>query len=147
MLGVEEAGDIQIRADVLNDDVRRVAPTADGDVAVGEGKPFECRRVGASNNLDAGAHRMREPRRIQGLRAIEVGANLLGNLLLSLCGAIGELRSQRRSRAGVDAERCRSLRPETKEVVCNLVEHSERIGLSGGRGNGRGLTRTSGQQP
>ena len=57
MVAVEEARDVEIGADVLNHDVRRVAPAADGDVAVGQREAFERRGVGAAHDLDAGARR------------------------------------------------------------------------------------------
>src|SRR6185503_8549244 len=38
MLGVEKSGNVEICANVLNDDVRRVAPATDGHIAVGEGE-------------------------------------------------------------------------------------------------------------
>ena len=60
MIAVEEARDVEIRADVLNDDVRRVAPAADGDVAVRQREAFERRGVGAAHDLDAGARGMRQ---------------------------------------------------------------------------------------
>ena len=61
MVAVEEARNVEIRADVLNDDVRRVAPAADGDVAVRQREPFERRRVRAAHDFDAGARRVRQP--------------------------------------------------------------------------------------
>ncbi len=57
MIAVEEARDVEIGADVLDDDVRRVAPAADRDVAVGEREALERRRIGAAHDLDAGARR------------------------------------------------------------------------------------------
>ena len=60
MIAVEEARDVEIGADVLDDDVRRVAPAADGDVAVRQREALERRGVGAAHDLDAGARRVRE---------------------------------------------------------------------------------------
>ena len=117
MIAVEEARDVEIGADVLNDDVRRVAPAADRDVAVGQREAFERRRIGAAHDLDAGARGMREAARVEGVDALQVGANLRRHPLLSLRGAIGQLRSKRRPRAGVDAERGRALRQQAKEIV------------------------------
>ena len=66
VIAVEEAGDVEIRADVLDDDVRRVAPAADGDVAVGEREALERRRVGAADDFHAGAHGVREAAGVEG---------------------------------------------------------------------------------
>ena len=41
MVAVEEARDVEIRADVLDDDVGRVAPAADSDVAVRQREAVE----------------------------------------------------------------------------------------------------------
>ena len=49
-------------------------------------------------------------------------ANLRRQTLLSLRGAIGELRSQRRPRAGVDAERRRALGLQSQQIVGHAVE-------------------------
>ena len=129
MIAVEEARDVEIGADVLDDDVRRVAPAADRDVAVRQREAFERRRIGAAHDLDAGARRVREARRVEGVDALQVGAHLRRQALLPLRGAIGELRSQRRPRAGVDAERGRALGQEAQEVVGDAVEQRERVAV------------------
>ena len=59
MIAVEESRHIEIGADVLDHHVRRVAPAADGDVAIRQRKAFERRRVRAAHDLDARARRMR----------------------------------------------------------------------------------------
>ena len=102
MLGVEKPRDIEIRADVLNDHIGRVAPASDGHIAVGEREPFERRCIGASNDLDAGARGVGEPGRVEGVDPRQVGAKLVRDLLLSLRRAIAELR-----RAGRLVRRCR----------------------------------------
>ena len=138
MIAIEEARDVEIGADVLNDDIRRVAPAANRDVAVGKRETFERRRIGASHNLEAGAHRMREAARVEGVDALQVGAKLLRDPLLPFGGSIGELGSKRRSRAGVDAQRGRALRQQAKQIVGNPVEQRERLALvCAGRERGR----------
>ena len=138
MIAVQEARDVEIGADVLNDDIRRVAPAANRDVAVGERETFERRRIGTSHDLEAGAHRMREAARVEGVDALQVGAKLLRHPLLPLGGAIGELGSKSRSRAGVDAKRGRALRQQAKKIVGDPVEQRERVGLvCSGRERGR----------
>ncbi len=57
VIAVQEARDVEIRADVLDHDVRRVAPAADRDVAVGKREAFERRGVRTAHDLDAGARR------------------------------------------------------------------------------------------
>ena len=77
MIAVEEARDVEIRADVLDDDVRRVAPAADGDVAVGEREALERGRVRAAHDLDAGARRRARGRfASNALTPLQVGADL-----------------------------------------------------------------------
>ena len=84
MVAIQEARDVEIRTHVLNDDIRRVAPAANGDVAIRKREPFERRRIGTSYHLDAGAQCMREAGRVEGVDAVQVGANLLREALLSL---------------------------------------------------------------
>ena len=60
MIAVEEARDVEIGADVLDHHIRRVAPAADGDVAVWQRKAVGRDLIGAAHDLDAGASRMRE---------------------------------------------------------------------------------------
>ncbi len=57
MVGVEELGRVEIGADVLDHDIGRVAPAADGDVAIGQSEALECGLVGAAHHFDAGPHR------------------------------------------------------------------------------------------
>ncbi len=103
MLGVEEARHVEIGADVLDHDVGRVAPAADGDVAVGEGEAFERRRVGALHDFHAGARRMVERGRVDGIGAGEIGTDRLRNTLLASGRAVGELGTERGMLALVDA--------------------------------------------
>ena len=116
MLGVEKPRDIEIRADVLNDHIGRVAPASDGHIAVGEREPLERRRIGAPNDLDAGAGGVGEPGRVEGVDPLQVRTKLARDPLLSLRRAIAELRSKGRSRAGVDAKRRRALRRERRRL-------------------------------
>ena len=84
MVAVEESGDVEIRADVLDHDVGRVAPAADGDVAVRKREALERDRVCAPNHFDAGARGVREPRGVDRADALQVRAHLAGNPLLAL---------------------------------------------------------------
>ena len=138
VVAVEESRDVEIRADVLDDDVGGVAPAADGDVAIGEREALECGGVRAAHDVDAGAGGVREPLRVERLRSIQVSPDLCRGALLPGFGAIGQLRAQARARAGVDPERCRAFGPELHQVVRHLVEQLERVGVAGrGRTSGR----------
>ena len=74
MLGVEEARHVEIGADVLDHDVRRVAPAADRDVAIGQGEAFERGAIGAAHDFDAGARRVGEAGGVDRFGAGEIGA-------------------------------------------------------------------------
>ena len=63
MIAVEESRDVEIGADVLDHHVRRVAPAADGDVAVRQRETFERGLIRASHDLDAGARGVARVRR------------------------------------------------------------------------------------
>src|SRR5438045_2882208 len=136
MIAVEETRDVEISADVLDDDIRRVAPASDRDVAVRQREAFERCRVRAFHHLEARARGVRESARVEGVESLQVCAKLSGDLLLARGGAIGQLGSKSRSRTGVDAERRRALRLEAKKAVSKRVEQRARIGF-GRRGRGR----------
>jgi hypothetical protein len=104
MLAVEKAWHVEIGADVLDDDVRRVAPATDRYVAVRQGESLERRRIRAANDVDARTHVMRQARGIQGVRSLETALEMHHDLLLAGSGAIAELTAKRCSRTRIDAE-------------------------------------------
>ena len=77
VIGVERARRVDIGADILDHDIRRVAPAADGDVAIGQGETLERGRIGASDNLDAGADREGSADSVDCFGAGEVGLSVL----------------------------------------------------------------------
>ena len=118
MIAVEESGNVQVGADVLDDDVRRVAPASDRDVAIRERESLERRRVRAAHHLEAGAGGVRQTRRCR--------RRLTRARSARSCAAIrcwpsadrsASCDAKRRSRTGVDAQRRRALRRETQQVV------------------------------
>jgi len=59
VVGIQKARHIEIRADILDHDIRRVAPRTHRDVAIGQRKPVERRAIGAFDDGQAGArHRI-----------------------------------------------------------------------------------------
>ncbi len=122
MIGIEETRDVEIGADILDDDVRRVAPAADGDVAIRKRETVERCRIRAPHDLEAGARRVREAARVEGVDAIEIHPKLFRQTPLALRGAIGEHGSQCGSRAGVDAQRGRLLWLQANEIFSHLIE-------------------------
>ena len=91
MVAVEESRDVEIRTNVLDHDVGRVAPSADRDVAVWQPEAFGRESIGAADHLDAGARRVRERRRVDRPDKRQVVAHLAGKPLLSLRRPIGQL--------------------------------------------------------
>ena len=74
MVGVEEARHVEIGADILDDDIGRVAPAADRDVAIGQREAVERGAIGAARprrwcGSSGRARRCRSPRRGRGRRA------------------------------------------------------------------------------
>src|SRR3546814_19899606 len=55
MVAVEEFRNVEIGADILDHHVRRVAPTADRDVAIGQREARERDVIGAFDDREAGA--------------------------------------------------------------------------------------------
>ena len=133
MLAVEEARNVEIRADVLDHGVRRVAPAADGDVAIRQREAFERGGIGASNDFDARARRMRELRHIDRVDAVEIGADDVGDVLSTAGRAIHELRAECRSSAGIETELCCDFWKEARQVLADIAQQSERVGVSGRR--------------
>ena len=131
MIAIEEARHVEIGADILDDDIRRVAPASDGHVAVRERESLERRRIRAANHLDARARAMGEPRRVHGVGPLEIARELRRDPLLSRGGAIGELGAKRRSCPGVDTQGRRALRKQAEEIFAKLVEQGARIRLDG----------------
>ena len=104
MIGIEEPRDVEIGADILDDDVRRVAPAPDRHVAIWKRETVERRRVRAPHYLEGGTRCVREAARVEGVDAIQVYSKLVRQAPLALRGAIGEHGSQCGSRSGVDAQ-------------------------------------------
>jgi hypothetical protein len=77
---------------------------------------------------------MRQPRRVNGLEAIEILANLAGDALLTLPRPITELGSKRGSSSCIDAKRGRTLWLKSEKVVGNAIEQRAHIGLRVGCG-------------
>ena len=72
MVAVEEARDVEIGADVLDDHIGRVAPAPNRYIAVREREPCERRRIRASNDLETGARGMRKPGDVEGVGPLQV---------------------------------------------------------------------------
>ena len=100
----------RVRTDVLNDDIGRVAPAADCNIAVWEGESCERRCICAPNHFNAGACGVRERGCVEGVDPLQVGTDLARDPLLSLCRAIDELRSKGCALPDVDAKRRRGVR-------------------------------------
>ena len=116
VVAVEKSRHVEVGADVLDDDVRRVAPAADGHVAIGQREAFERGRVGAPHDLDAGPRRA-TGRRVDGLDPGEVVADLLREPLLP--AAI----DRRAANAATPSRRCR----------CPATSRSPARGAAGSR--------------
>src|SRR4029077_19123577 len=107
MIAVEESRDVEVCADVLDHDIRRVAPAPYRDIAIGQRESFHRLPIRAANHFEACSRRMREARRIERVDSLQISAELILDLLLALRGSIAELRTKGRPRARVDSERCR----------------------------------------
>ena len=75
---------------------------------------------------------MRERRGVERPDALEVFPHLARNPSLPFRRAVGQLRSQLRAVAGVDAERGGALRRETKQIRGNPIDELEHFGLRSG---------------
>jgi hypothetical protein len=110
MVRVEELGRIQVSADILDYDVWRIAPAADGNVAIRQRKALKRGGIGAAHNVDTGAYREGQGGSVERLGARDVARESRGNMPLTCRGTVAQTVAKRRSRAGVDAERRRAFR-------------------------------------
>jgi hypothetical protein len=129
MLGVQEPGHVEVGADVLDDHVWRLAPAADGHVAVGQGEAFERGRVRGPDHGGARSGRVRQSGDVDRVDAREVGADPVGTLLLPGDRTVPELRAQLGVSALVEPERCRRLRHQPQQVLADRVEQLRRLGF------------------
>jgi len=81
MIGVEELRRVDVRADVLDDDIGCVAPCIAGDrrIAIRKGQAFELGSIGIFHDLDAGPYREGQIRRVERFDPRKVGADSLGD--------------------------------------------------------------------
>ena len=147
MLRVEEPRDVEIRADVLNDDIGRVAPAADGDVTVGQCETGERDLVGAFHHRHARARRVGQVRGVDRIHASQIRAKRGGDAVLSGGRAVAELGSQRPALILVNPERRRAFRRELQQVFGDFLEQSghECLFLNG-IGGGAGFARAAWQK-
>jgi hypothetical protein len=122
VVAVQEPRDIEVCPHILYHHVRRVAPAADGDIAVGQRETLQCGRIGAPHHGHAGAHHMREPRRVDGVDPLEIPLDLPSQPRLPLGGAIEEAGPQAGPGAGIEAERGRGFREQAEQALGELVE-------------------------
>ena len=143
VLGIEEPRDVEEGAHVLDHHVGRVAPPADGDVAIREREAVERDAVRRLHDLDGGPGRVRlEGARVDRLGLGQVGTEQRRQGVLTGPAAIGELRPQRRARVGVEAQRGGGFRRPRQQALANRVEDGLGGVLAGG--NGRFLGRRHG---
>ncbi len=129
VLGVEESRDVEIRADVLNDDVGRVAPAADSHVAVRQRETVERDVVGALHHRDTGARPVRKVRRVDRIEPGEIRANRGGNAVLSGGRSVAEPGTEILALTLINAERGRTFREEPQQVLGDVLEQSGHLRL------------------
>ena len=129
VFGVEEPRDVEIRADVLNDHVGRVAPAADSHVAVRQRETVERDVVGAFHHRDTGTRRRKKGRRVDRIQPGEIRANRGGNAVLSGGRSVAEPGTQRLALTLINAERGRAFREEPQQVLGDVLEQSGHLRL------------------
>ena len=109
MLLVEQARNLEERARVLGDHVRRVAVRPvrieQRDVAVRKGESLEREFVRRAHDVHVDARGGTQRAEVDGLQSIEPARGAFRDGPLARGRAIGELRLERGAFAGVDAER------------------------------------------
>ena len=132
VIGVEEVGRVDVRADVLDHDVGRVAIAADGNVAVREGEALERGAVGAADGVDACAHGEGEAGFVDRFDARQVGLHRGGDRPHSGRAMVAQLGTHPRAGAGVDPERGRAFGAEAEKVLRDGIEQRARLSIGGG---------------
>ena len=110
VVGVEKLRRIDVCADILDHDIGRVAPAADGDVAIGQRKTLECGRVSALTTSTLVRTGKESVRRVDCFGTREIGLERGGDALLAGGRTVSELITQSARGAGVDPERRRAFR-------------------------------------
>ncbi len=108
MVTVEEARDVEIGADILDHDVGRIAPSADRDIAIGQGEAFERGPISRPHDVDTGSGGEGQATGVDRLGPRQVSAQRRGEPRLTRRRTIGQLRPKRRARGLVDAQRGRT---------------------------------------
>ena len=132
VVGVEELGRVDVGAGVLADDVGRIAPPADRDVAIGQRIALEPGAIGALHDLQAGARRRGEGAEVERVDRREVGADHRREAVLPGLAAVAEQAAERGARALVDVERGRAFGRQRKVMLGDGVEQRLGAGLVDG---------------
>ena len=119
VVGVEELRRVDVGADVLDHDIRRVAPAADGDVPVGLRKAFERGAVRALHDFDAGLRREGEAAGIDCFRAGQVRLECCSDPGLARGGPVFQAEPVGSAGALVDAERSGLGRLQPEQVFAD----------------------------
>ena len=143
VLGIEEARDIEIGPDILDHHIGRIAPAADSDIAIGQGKAVERNREGAFDHCQAGPRCRIERAGIDLADLVQTFAQQGSDLGLSGSRPVSQHRAQARVLALVDPQRGRTFRIESDHLPGQLVKIGRGIGR--GRGAERALTASKGQ--
>jgi hypothetical protein len=105
MVAVQKPRDVEVRADILDDDIRGDAPPPDGHIAIRQSEPLQSGRISAPDDLKSRADGMRQPVASERAYLLQIPSKLAGNTLLTLSRSIGKLGAQRGPRIDVDTKR------------------------------------------
>ena len=83
VVAIEETGNIKIRTDILDDDIRRVAPAAHCDVAIGQGESIQRHAICAFDHCEACAGGLSETGFVERAHAFQIGGKGIGYRFLA----------------------------------------------------------------
>ncbi len=120
--GIEEARHVEIGADILDHDVRRVAPAADCDIAIGLVEPFGSGRKGAAYDFETGLLVGREAAFVEPFHLADDPAQIGAILALPGDRLIFQHPAPRGMIAGIDTQAGCPLGLILQHPVGNVVE-------------------------
>ena len=117
MVRVEKLRRVDVRANVLDHDIWRVAPSADCDIAIWKRKALKRRAIRALDHFDAGARREGQCGGVDRFGPSDVGFKRRCDARLASRGAIIEPASVGSTCAGIDAQRGRLAGLQPQQVL------------------------------
>ena len=146
MAGIQKAGNIEIGSDVLDYDIRRVAPTTDRHVSIGQSETFKRARIRGFDHGEAGLRARIERRPIHRAHLHKAPPQQVRQFRYALLRLVRQAMAQTGMVSGIERQLGRAFRREFERAPCNCVEQCDSVLRRGGGKACAGLCTTRKQQ-